>query len=595
VVRLHGRGSAGLCGVEHPGFSRRVADGRADGARRSPRRELDAVLVQDLGLVRLDSGGLSGSGDPRQHADDADQRGEHPGGRAELGVQRVVLARELSIDEIRKIRPHTASAAGGVRPRRFVRRLLGPMPDQRIARRAERQPRPMCAGLPVAVRVDLRRPGRGFGPGRQVPAQSAGSGRVRVAARVAGCGSHVVQDRRPLENARVRGQHHAALPRALDAALAGRPVEVSPRDVEEMELSFSRGFSPAGSRAAITSSWSRQIAAELCLPALRAARGEPLSDEAVKTSDSSSTSPALHVLVRSLGQLHDALAASCVSLYADFADIREYREAVQMAHAAGATIGLATPRIQKPDELGIFHALAKHGADAILVRNLAGLRFYRERGLPVVADFSLNAANELTAAIPPRRGRGAGHAVVRSQPRSARRSGSRAVPPAWLEVVVHQHMPMFHMEHCVFCAVLSPGTNKTNCGRPCDLHTVKLRDRIGMEHPLTADVGCRNTLFNATPQSGAEIVPRLAAGVRHFRDRAARNAGRRRFAARSPSTATLLAGAKSPAAKSGPACKRRQPRRRDPRHARRAPQPAGDFVGARLGAGLSLSFFILPD
>ena len=36
-----------------------------------------------------------------------------------------------------------------------------------------------------------------------------------------------------------------------------------------------------------------------------------------------------------------------------------------------------------------------------------------------------------------------------------------AVPPAWLEVVIHQHMPMFHMEHCVFCAVLSPGTNKT--------------------------------------------------------------------------------------------------------------------------------------
>jgi putative protease len=79
-------------------------------------------------------------------------------------------------------------------------------------------------------------------------------------------------------------------------------------------------------------------------------------------------------------------------------------------------------------------------------------------------------------------------------------------------------MPMFHMEHCVFCAVLSPGTNKTNCGRPCDRHEVKLRDRIGTEHPLKADVGCRNTLFNATPQSAAELVPRLLSeGVRHFR------------------------------------------------------------------------------
>ena len=77
---------------------------------------------------------------------------------------------------------------------------------------------------------------------------------------------------------------------------------------------------------------------------------------------------------------------------------------------------------------------------------------------------------------------------------------------------------MFHMEHCVFCAVLSPGTDKTTCGRPCDVHAVHLRDRQGVQHRLTADVGCRNTLFNATPQSGAEVVPAvLERGVRHVR------------------------------------------------------------------------------
>src|SRR5581483_5313744 len=87
-----------------------------------------------------------------------------------------------------------------------------------------------------------------------------------------------------------------------------------------------------------------------------------------------------------------------------------------------------------------------------------------------------------------------------------------------LEVVIHQHIPMFHMEHCVFCAFLSPGTDKTNCGRPCDHHDVKLRDRVGMEHPLKADVGCRNTLFNAVPQTAAEYLPRLLKrGARHLR------------------------------------------------------------------------------
>ena len=74
------------------------------------------------------------------------------------------------------------------------------------------------------------------------------------------------------------------------------------------------------------------------------------------------------------------------------------------------------------------------------------------------------------------------------------------------------------MEHCVFCAVISPGTNKSNCGRPCDRHVVQLRDRVGAEHTLQADVACRNTLYNEQPQSGAETVSELTQmGVRWFR------------------------------------------------------------------------------
>jgi putative protease len=39
-----------------------------------------------------------------------------------------------------------------------------------------------------------------------------------------------------------------------------------------------------------------------------------------------------------------------------------------------------------------------------------------------------------------------------------------------------------------------------------------------MEHVLQADVGCRNTLYNAVPQSAAEAVPQLLSrGLRDFR------------------------------------------------------------------------------
>jgi len=77
---------------------------------------------------------------------------------------------------------------------------------------------------------------------------------------------------------------------------------------------------------------------------------------------------------------------------------------------------------------------------------------------------------------------------------------------------------MFHMDHCVYAAFMSDGTDHTNCGRPCDRHRVHLRDRVGISHPLRADVGCRNTLFNAVPQTGARFFSELrAAGLRHFR------------------------------------------------------------------------------
>jgi len=227
--------------------------------------------------------------------------------------------------------------------------------------------------------------------------------------------------------------------------------------------------------------------------------------------------PNLRVLCRSLEQLHSVIDCKVRSVMVDFQDIRVYREAVETAHRYNVEIYLATPRIQKPDEVGIFRVMLKHGADGILVRNLAGLAYFTEHKVPVVADFSLNAANELTVQHLCEQG-------VRRVTASYDLNRDQllelvdAITPSWIEVVIHQHMPMFHMEHCVFCAVLSPGTNKTNCGRPCDVHEVKMRDRIGMEHPLVADVGCRNTLFNAVPQSAAEVVPTLLKhGVRDFR------------------------------------------------------------------------------
>jgi len=205
------------------------------------------------------------------------------------------------------------------------------------------------------------------------------------------------------------------------------------------------------------------------------------------------------------------------SVVADFPDIRPYEEAVRIAHAAGATILLATPRIHQPDDAPMFRLLAGCGGDGILVRNLAGLWFFNQNGVPLVADSSLNATNDLTVQWLHDRGAArvtAAHDLSRKELLDL----AAAVPPAWLEVVVHQHAPMFHTQHCIFCAALSPGSNREDCGRPCAGHEVRLRDRMAVEHPVRSDAGCRNTVFHAVAQSAAEMVPLLVArGVRHFR------------------------------------------------------------------------------
>lgn len=240
--------------------------------------------------------------------------------------------------------------------------------------------------------------------------------------------------------------------------------------------------------------------------------------------DSPSLGPTLRILCRSLEQLGYVLEAAATDVVVDFQDIRQYRTAVQMAREANARIELATLRIHKPGEDGLFLALAKQNADGWLVRNLAAMQFCKSQDIPFACDFSLNVTNPLAAQQLVHWGASritAAYDLNRDQLIEL----AQHTPPTWLEVVIHQHMPMFHMEHCVFCSVLSPGKNKSDCGRPCDRHNVQLQDRVGAEHVLHADIGCRNTLYNSTAQSGAEVVQGLQAlGIQQFRIELLRNA-----------------------------------------------------------------------
>ena len=228
--------------------------------------------------------------------------------------------------------------------------------------------------------------------------------------------------------------------------------------------------------------------------------------------------PQWSVLCRTEAQIQAALEEGAEELLLDFEDIRRYGPVVaELRGRTQAAIFLATPRIQKAGEEGFFKLIERAQADGVLIRNPGALAFYRESSLRLLGDFSLNVANPLAARFFLERGL---ERITISYDLTAEQALPliRALPMGTCEVTLHQHMPMFHMEHCVFAAFMSQGKDYTDCGRPCEKHRVHLRDRVGQLHPLRADVGCRNTLFRQAAQTGAAFFEEFVrAGGRHFR------------------------------------------------------------------------------
>ncbi len=235
--------------------------------------------------------------------------------------------------------------------------------------------------------------------------------------------------------------------------------------------------------------------------------------------------PLLVPLLRTLAQVDAALGAKTElgleDVTLDFMELVGLGEAVERVRAAGLRAIIATPRVQKPGEEGYDRRFRKLAPDGILARHWGALEHFRREGVhrafTLHADFSLNATNALTADAVLALGV---HTLTPSYDLDAAQLFAlcEGVDPARLEVTLHQHLPLYHTEHCVYAHTLSSGRDYRSCGRPCEEHLVALRDPQGLAHPVIVDVGCRNTVFNARAQSAANISERLlAAGVGRFR------------------------------------------------------------------------------
>ena len=280
------------------------------------------------------------------------------------------------------------------------------------------------------------------------------------------------------------------------------------------------------------------MAEEEMLPSLLKTTQEQ-TEAAVDSEPMQDTAIEMTVLCRSPAQVAAALEVEGVTEIAvDFLEVHGLQKAVESIKEKGIKCVVATPRILKPDEERLWKFYLRLGADALLIRSIGllhklmsfgGAGSVVETGNKAVGDlivpelhgdFSLNAVNAISAGSFLANGLSRltpGHDLSGKQIANlAKALGPQAASK--LEVIAHMHLPVFHTEHCVFCRFLSEGDNYTNCGHPCESNQVHLRDQAGKDHLVLADMGCRNTVFNAQAQSAVNLMPRLlSSGIRRFR------------------------------------------------------------------------------
>ncbi|MDR0871789.1 MAG: U32 family peptidase [Planctomycetaceae bacterium] len=214
-------------------------------------------------------------------------------------------------------------------------------------------------------------------------------------------------------------------------------------------------------------------------------------------------SPFVHWLIRNPQTFHNTeelekVFAVSKSVYVELHDFSEYRDAKERLETASTACEfvIVLPRIIKPGENRVLKRLANLEPDAVVVRNLEELAFFRERKIPMIADFSLNAVNRLAFEQLLDWG------VIRITPGwdysvSFNPGSKTGFPEQYLEHIVKGRMPLFTMEHCLWKAALP--FNHAACQRECMTHPLKIVDRKGAVHTVRSDMFCRSIVERSEP------------------------------------------------------------------------------------------------
>ena len=184
--------------------------------------------------------------------------------------------------------------------------------------------------------------------------------------------------------------------------------------------------------------------------------------------------------------------------------VKALREQLQ---ARGVTLRLRTPTIVRPEDrkrLEKWLALET----PITSGHLGLVAELSAAGRDVVADYAVNAFNQVTAAEIFRLG---ARRVVLSVELTGEEMAQVAAPwqGAGFDVFLYGRPEGMTLEHCVLSAAFD--REPTTCRDLCvqKHHDVTLTDPSGYHFPVATDSDCRNRLLHSRPVDGSDYLPAL--------------------------------------------------------------------------------------
>lgn len=180
-------------------------------------------------------------------------------------------------------------------------------------------------------------------------------------------------------------------------------------------------------------------------------------------------------------------------------EFSDYPDIVSRARELGKRVVIGLPRITMPWEMNstllFLEKIRELDPDGVLVTNLGTIfAAFQNTALPLYADYSCNIANQEAAKLLKDY-----RVALITAPLEFCCEDILAMPGEHLpmEAVIHGLLPTMVSDHCLPAALLTEKTKHQFCGAPCHKRNYGLKDTAGQVHILEMDQDCRNHIYLA--------------------------------------------------------------------------------------------------